>query len=47
MVNKCIFLTNANGALSHAETGATDEGEHEGGEPGQHHVWAAAGGKLL
>ena len=32
--------------MSHAETGATDEGEDEGGDPGQHHVWAAAAGKL-
>ena len=28
--------------LSHAEAGAADEGEDESGEPGQHHVWAAA-----
>ena len=28
--------------MSHAEAGATDEGEDEGGDPGQHHVWAAA-----
>ena len=41
------FLTNTNGALSHAEAGSTDEGEHKGGEPGQHHVWAAAGENLL
>ena len=41
------WLTNANflqyGAnFSHAKAGATDEGEDEGGDPGQHHVWAAA-----
>ena len=32
--------------LSHAEAGAADEGEDEGGDPGQQHVRAAASGKL-
>ena len=40
------WLTNANFLqcckFSHAEACATDEGEDEGGDPGQHHVWAAA-----
>ena len=32
--------------MSHAEAGAADEGEDEGGDPGQHHVGAAAARKL-
>ena len=32
--------------MSHAEAGATYEGEDECGDPGQQHVWAAAAEKL-
>ena len=45
------WLTNANFLewcqFSHAEAGATDEGDDEGGDPGQKHVWPAAAKKYF
>ena len=35
-IDNCLWME------SHAEASTTDEGEDESGEPGQHHVWAAA-----